>query len=181
MLLRREAPRERTKEWEILAILDTSTGYRDHSPPSPSSEAPLFPRAAALWRCNQCNTHFCTAAGFWYCTRGDFSLMMQPFYSSAQPQQRPPPPPSMKPLNPRRRLASSSRMVVMHHAFPWSRLRRAPAGHLCLKTNLPWVVFEEPSTTAAASGGGATGGAVGASGTTLVPPVGVIMPGKGCV
>ncbi|CAM9817207.1 unnamed protein product [Ectocarpus fasciculatus] len=62
---------------------------------------------------------------------------------------------------------------------------RAPAGHLCLKTNLPWVAFEEePSTTAAggdaasASGGGATGGAVGASGTTLVPPVGVIMPGE---
>ncbi|CBJ30639.1 conserved unknown protein [Ectocarpus siliculosus] len=61
---------------------------------------------------------------------------------------------------------------------------RAPAGHLCLKTNLPWVAFEEPSTAtiggdeASATGGGATGGAVGASGTTLAPPVGVIMPGQ---
>ena len=84
---------------------------------------------------------------------------------------------------------------------------RAPAGHLCLKTSLPWVAFE--SSTAATSpalapdlaaapavsgggdavftegdggvsaSGGATGGAVGASGTTLVPPVGVIMPGGG--
>eukprot|EP00752_Nemacystus_decipiens_P016769 g15006.t1 len=65
---------------------------------------------------------------------------------------------------------------------------RAPAGHLCLKTNLPWVAFEDPDrqTDATATGDGgtlpasgrATGGAVGASGTTLVPPVGVIMPGE---
>lgn len=84
---------------------------------------------------------------------------------------------------------SASGLFLTHgcHAFPWFRPRRAPAGHLCLKTNLPWVAFEEPSAAAAggdeasASGGGATGGAVGASGTTLVPPVGVIMPGEGCV
>lgn len=85
----------------------------------------------------------------------------------------------------------------MHQSNQSCRTRtcRAPAGHLCLKTNLPWVAFEDPDpgrrasdSAAAAAGSGdggtasasgrATGGAVGASGTTLVPPVGVIMPGK---
>lgn len=70
---------------------------------------------------------------------------------------------------------------------------RAPAGSLCLKTSLPWVAFESSAAAAApastssegeggagvgmSGSGGAAGGAVGASGTTLVPPVGVIMPG----
>lgn len=64
---------------------------------------------------------------------------------------------------------------------------RAPAGHLFLKTNLPWVAFEGGVDSFVAPGlkeeepsaaGGATGGAMGASGTTLIPPVGVIMPGE---
>lgn len=65
---------------------------------------------------------------------------------------------------------------------------RAPAGNLCLKTNLPWVAFDGVTVSgdgvsvkggAPAPDGGATGGAVGASGTTLLPPVVVIMPGGG--
>lgn len=60
---------------------------------------------------------------------------------------------------------------------------RAAAGDLCLKTNLPWVAFgtsprEGEGVEDRKEGSGApTGGAIGASGTTLLPPVGVIKPG----
>lgn len=64
---------------------------------------------------------------------------------------------------------------------------RAAAGELCIKTNLPWVAFGDAEAVDASNSGrgegagaaaaAATGGAVGASGTTLLPPVGVIAPG----
>lgn len=95
-------------------------------------------------------------------------------------------PAAFYPLDPRDNIFKNSSLFVVYASVVHGR---APAGDLCLKTNLPWVAFEGVSaltppgkdegvsTEEVSSTGGATGGAVGASGTTLLPPVGVVQPG----